>query len=75
MAPNTEGLEITQQAQMEHIEKLESHRYIEPTKTALNRGTDDALNFTATHEDITWTPDEERRLLRKLDMRIIPLVI
>ena len=35
---------------------------------------DDALDFAANAEDITWTPQEENRVRRKIDMSILPLV-
>ena len=38
------------------------------------KGVDDALRFTADRVPISWTAEEERRLLWKIDLRLIPLV-
>jgi hypothetical protein len=39
------------------------------------KGVDDGFMFAVTREDIVWTREEERRLVRKIDMRMIPLVM
>lgn len=44
-------------------------------ETKLNlKGVDDALRFAVDRDPITWTAEEERRLLWKIDLRLIPLV-
>jgi hypothetical protein len=43
-------------------------------KTLLKSGTDDALQMAIDGQDETWTEEEERRVLRKIDMAITPLV-
>ena len=35
---------------------------------------DDARKFLDGREQISWTEEEERRLVRKIDMRLVPLV-
>lgn len=35
---------------------------------------DDALQFVREHDEIDWTPEEERKILWKIDIRIIVLV-
>ena len=39
-----------------------------------DRRADDAKKFLDSSDAITWTDVEERRVLRKIDMRILPLV-
>lgn len=38
------------------------------------KGLDDASKFLAGREEITWTEDEEKRLLWKIDRWLLPLV-
>lgn len=38
------------------------------------KGLDDATKFLAGREDITWTPEEEKGVLRKIDFWLLPLV-
>lgn len=38
------------------------------------KGVDDAFRFTADRAPISWTAEEERKLLWKIDLRLIPLV-
>ncbi|KAF8854789.1 hypothetical protein BDZ45DRAFT_805505 [Acephala macrosclerotiorum] len=39
------------------------------------KGVDDALVFTVDREPITWTAGEERKLLWKIDLQLIPLML
>ena len=38
------------------------------------RHADDALAFVTGHESVVWTAEEERKVLRKIDCVILPLV-
>lgn len=38
------------------------------------RGLDDALPFAMGAEEDSWTDEEERRVLRKIDFVVVPLV-
>lgn len=40
----------------------------------LRNDVDDAKTFLDEREQISWTDEEERRLVRKIDMRLVPLV-
>lgn len=38
------------------------------------KGVDDALGMALDSQEETWTEDEERRVLRKIDLVVIPMV-
>lgn len=40
----------------------------------IDKGNDDALAFAAEHHVGTLTPEEDRKLLRKIDMTMLPIV-
>ena len=40
----------------------------------LRNDVDDAKTFLDEREQISWTDEEERKLVRKIDMRLVPLV-
>lgn len=40
----------------------------------LRNDVDDAKTFLDEREHISWTDEEERKLVRKIDMRLVPLV-
>lgn len=45
-----------------------------PEKTPM-KGVDDALHYASTRGAVAeWTPEEERRVLRKIDSRLLPMV-
>lgn len=46
----------------------------EKNPTIIQPGMDDALQMAIDGQDETWTEQEERRVLRKIDMVLIPLV-
>lgn len=52
------------------IEYVESQ---DPEKKPI-KGVDDALQFAAEHGSDEWSEEEERKVLRKIDYRLIPLV-
>lgn len=41
---------------------------------AIHQQGDTALGILENHEPITFTPEEERRVVRKIDMVLMPLV-
>jgi hypothetical protein len=57
------------QEQLEAVETADSTLGMKSTK-----GIDDASKFMSERDIITWTEEEERQLLRKIDFRILPLV-
>lgn len=54
--------------------------HTETTEGNLNEGkpsiqhADDALAFVTDHENVAWTREEEAKVLRKIDLVILPLV-
>lgn len=54
------------QPHTEYVAHIETDR----TKT----GTDDALQYLNEHERVTWEPDEEKAVKKKIDMVVLPLV-
>lgn len=59
---------------VEHISHSSPVNYDLEDKKMATKGIDDALLFSVNNEEITWTAEEERRLLLKIDLRLIPLV-
>jgi hypothetical protein len=66
MAPNKEEITIVETATTSSGEQHEE-------KIVIKRA-DDAFQFAADAEEISWTPAEERRVVRKIDVVILPLV-
>jgi ACS family allantoate permease-like MFS transporter len=60
---------VFEQLDTNHIQQLDMEK-----KEVIVKGVDDALLFTIERQHITWTAEEERRLLWKIDLRLIPLV-
>lgn len=52
------------------VDHIESQKSIKELK-----GVDDALGFALTHDEIEWTEQEERKVIRKIDFRLLPLVL
>ncbi|KAF1823031.1 MFS general substrate transporter [Dissoconium aciculare CBS 342.82] len=66
MAPNKEEITIVETATTSSGEQHEE-------KIVIKRA-DDAFQFAADAEEISWTPAEERRVVRKIDVVILPLL-
>jgi hypothetical protein len=62
------------ETEIEHVSGAPAPQF-DPSQEKVNvqRG-DDALKFTVETGSISWTPKEESRVLRKIDMRLMPLV-
>ncbi|KAE8449528.1 hypothetical protein EG329_008137 [Mollisiaceae sp. DMI_Dod_QoI] len=60
---------------LEQIDTIQSHNLQFEEKNTKVKGVDDALLFTVDREPITWTEEEERHLLWKIDLRLIPLML
>jgi hypothetical protein len=58
----------------EQVDVAPSQNFDYDEKPINVKGVDDALLFTVDREPITWTNEEERKLLWKIDLRLIPLV-
>ena len=70
------------EGKMDEIEAIEHRKesvgHLETTTgKPLGKDIDDALRFTldCDGDEIEWTEEEERKVLRKIDMVILPLVI
>lgn len=59
---------------VEQVDRVDTTTFESGEKTMAIRGVDDALVYAIESEQLTWTPEEERRLLWKIDLRLIPLV-
>jgi ACS family allantoate permease-like MFS transporter len=59
---------------VEQVDTIQGQKFEFEKKTVNSKGVDDALMFTVDREPITWTAEQERRLLWKIDLRLIPLV-
>ena len=46
----------------------------EENEKIFSSGVDDALSFAIGGDEVTWTRDEERRILWKIDLLLVPLV-
>jgi hypothetical protein len=61
-------------ANIEHVPSV-SETHFDPTLEKLNvKQGDDALQFTIENGSIHWTKEEERAILWKIDLRLVPLV-
>ncbi|PMD31885.1 MFS general substrate transporter [Hyaloscypha variabilis F] len=60
---------------VEQVDTIQSQEFNYEEKAVNLKGIDDALMFTVDREPITWTAEEERRLLWKIDLRLIPLML
>jgi ACS family allantoate permease-like MFS transporter len=58
----------------EQVDTAPSQNFYYEENPANVKGVDDALLFTVDRDPITWTAEEERKLLWKIDLRLIPLV-
>jgi MFS transporter, ACS family, DAL5 transporter family protein len=58
----------------EQVDTVQSQAFDFEEKRVNVNGVDDALLFTVDREPISWTAEEERKLLWKIDLRLIPLV-
>jgi hypothetical protein len=59
---------------VEQVDTIQIQNFEFGEKRVNLKGVDDALMFTVDREPITWTAEEERKLLWKIDLRLIPLV-
>jgi ACS family allantoate permease-like MFS transporter len=59
---------------VEQVDTLQSQNFDFEEKRVDVKGVDDALMFTVNREPIIWTAEEERKLLWKIDLRLIPLL-
>jgi hypothetical protein len=59
--------------QMQPAAQVVSHDP-DPKVAALAQHGDVALNFLETHEPVVFTPEEERRVVQKIDRVLMPLV-
>lgn len=75
-------MKMTPKAEIKTVEAVsqtntDGVRDLESTKANLGKDVDDAFRFTLESEgaEISWTEEEERKVVRKIDMVILPLVI
>jgi hypothetical protein len=63
-------------AETDEVEVGRSHddEAIYDKQDTLGQGVDDALKFVMGGEEGSWTDEEERRVLRKIDLILVPLV-
>jgi MFS transporter, ACS family, allantoate permease len=69
----TTKLEVNQAVEAENVERCE---LASDEKRAMmpKSGADDALQMALDSQDETWTEEEERRVLWKIDLVLLPLV-
>lgn len=61
--------------QLEESPTVEGHENAPDPKIAIHKlGVDDALQMAIDGQDETWTAEEERKVLWKIDLTITPLV-
>ena len=57
--------------QMHRVEMIQSN---DPKAATIKEHGDAALDFLENHETVTFTREEEKRLIRKIDRVLMPLV-
>ena len=58
-------------------ETLKKNNFADPAQREINSASptsSDKHEFVGERSDLVWTDDEEKRIRRKLDFRIVPLV-
>jgi hypothetical protein len=73
----------TDKTDIQHVEHQAPHDSIEDTIAEARKAEtidtvhkDEAIKVLATYEgDLHWTPEEEKKLVRKIDFKLLPLLV